>query len=231
MYIDIHRHSSNKGQADIVLRNLFPEEKEEKEEKGFYSIGLHPWHIKNSDTKFKLGLVSEAAKNTSVIAIGETGIDKAIDTDIDTQKQIFSAQIEIAKITKKPIIIHCVRAYNELLKIRNESKHEKPWIIHWFNASPEMGKDLIRKGCYLSFGTTLFKENSKAFRTFIQTPVEHMFFETDDAQISIIDVYKKAAKHKQISIEKLQEQIIKNFYKCFGIKLWMNKTGNAGQSC
>lgn len=218
-FIDVHKHSAQKGQADIVVRNLFPTEVGEINNNNYYSVGLHPWQIQNSDIESDIQIVRKMASNKAVIAIGETGIDKSITTDLSIQKNVFSEHINISDYYNKPLIIHCVRAYDELLKIRKETGYKLPWIIHWFNASPEMGADLIQKGCFLSFGITLFKENSKAFRTFLKTPIEHIFFETDDTNISITDVYSKASELKHISIEKLQQQIITNFYNCFGVKL------------
>jgi TatD DNase family protein len=219
MYIDIHRHSSNKGNADIVVRNLYPNENNQINTAGYYSIGLHPWHLNESEIDAAMDIITKSAVNNSVIAIGETGIDKAIKINIKTQNEVFLKHIDIAKQVDKPIIIHCVKAYNEILKIRKESQHKKPWIIHWYNASPEMGFDLISKGCYLSFGLTLFKKDSKAFKTFLLTPLENIFFETDDPNLSIIDVYKKASEIKQIKLNDLQNQIKDNFYNCFGISL------------
>jgi TatD DNase family protein len=218
-FIDIHKHNTQKGQADIVIRNLFPAEVAEIKQNNYYSIGLHPWQIQNSDIESDMEIVSKMVSKDAVIAIGETGLDKSITTDLSIQKKVFSEHINISVNYNKPLIIHCVRAYDELLKIRKDVGYKLPWIVHWFNASPEMGKDLIRKGCFLSFGIALFKEDSKAFRTFLKTPIEYIFFETDDAKISITDIYNKASELKHISIEKLQQQIVTNFYNCFGVKL------------
>lgn len=217
MYIDIHRHSSNPGKADVMLRNLYPKEVSEIHQTNYYSVGLHPWHIDNSDIKTDMDVVLKASIKKEVLAIGETGLDKGISTDIQTQREIFLQHIDISRETNKPMVVHCVKAYDELLKFRKESKHKQSWIIHWFNASPEIGKDLIRKNCYLSFGISLFKNISKAQRTFLDVPLENIFLETDDANVSIIEVYQKAAELKGISIEQLTLQMIKNFNTCFPV--------------
>jgi TatD DNase family protein len=217
MFIDIHRHSSDNGAADVVLRNLFPSEVNQINNKKYYSVGLHPWHTNNPNLDAELEVVANYSHNQNVIAIGETGIDKSIDTDIAIQSHAFNVQIEIAKAVDKPMIIHCVRAYDDMLRIKKKSAHHQPWIIHWFNASPEMALDLIRKGCYLSFGIALFKANTKAFRSFSQIPVENIFLETDDANLTIRDVYDKAAQNKGITLDDLQKQLSENFTNCFGI--------------
>ncbi len=217
IFIDIHRHSSDKGAADVVVRNLFPSEVGQIDNKKYYSVGLHPWHTNSPNLDAELEIVTNYSNNQHVIAIGETGIDKSIDTDIAIQTHVFNVQVEIAKAVDKPMIIHCVRAYDDILRIKKKSAHQQPWIIHWFNASTEMALDLIRKGCYLSFGITLFKENTKAFRSFLQIPVEKIFLETDDANLTIRDVYNKAAQNKGIPVEDLQKQLSENFKTCFGI--------------
>jgi TatD DNase family protein len=219
MFIDIHRHRADKGKANLVLRNLFHSETDIVSTEAYCSVGLHPWHIKAENLNSDLNLVEVAVQNKNVFAIGETGIDKAKDIDLELQRKAFMHQIEIAKSVNKPLIIHCVKAYDELLSDRKNSQHNQPWIFHWFNAAPQTAFDLIGKGCYLSFGIMLFKEESKALKAFQQIPIESVFFETDDVDISITEVYEKAARLKNISIETLQNQIEHNFKTCFGIQL------------
>jgi TatD DNase family protein len=219
MYIDIHRHSANKGNADIVLRNLFHSETDQIELTQYCSVGLHPWHVSEKKIKKHMRLLTEASGHKNCIAIGEAGLDKAIDIPVETQRIAFEQQIELAGILQKPMIIHCVRAYDELQSYRKKSNHKKSWIVHWYNASPQTGADLIKKGCYLSFGHMLFNESSKAFKTFLEIPLSKIFLETDDASVTIHEVYERAASLKEISIDELKGQMVSNFYNCFDIKL------------
>lgn len=218
MLIDIHRHTSY-YEADIILRNVFHDEPLSPEEKGYHSVGLHPWHIHQGSIDKDMGKVRQKANYKNVIAIGETGLDKTRDTSTETQESIFEAHIEIAKHLHKPIIIHCVRSYNELIQMRIKSKHKQPWMVHWFNASTEMANDLIRHNCYLSFGISLFNESNKAYRAFKKIPLERIFLETDDADISIKDVYAKASELRGIPQIKLEKTIEQNFKTCFGVKI------------
>jgi TatD DNase family protein len=183
-----------------------------------YSVGLHPWHVKASSLEEDISKVRDSAKSKQVVAIGETGLDKTIKVPMELQQEAFSAQIEIAVEYNKPVIIHCVRAYNEILSSKLLSKHNAPWIVHWFNASFEMGEQLIRKNFYLSFGHMLFNSKSKAYNAFQKVPDSHIFFETDDAGYTIDEVYRQAALLKNIKISKLERQIILNFTNCFGIE-------------
>jgi TatD DNase family protein len=217
MLIDIHRHSHSSDRNIRVVRNIFPGDIDQINDSGYYSVGLHPWYIDPETMDYEIDRIKKIASNPQVIAIGEAGIDKAVETDISFQRKAFEAQIAIA--TKKPLIIHCVRAYDEILHYRKNTSQKIPWIFHWFNASQETADKLIRKNCYLSFGHMLFKENSKAFKVFLQIPLEWVFFETDDAGIEIYEVYTEAARLRSLALNDLERQIEKNFIKCFGFKL------------
>ena len=219
MLIDIHRHSSSKGNADQVLRNLFHSEVDQIESTNICSIGLHPWHLNPDTWREDIMVIKDYAGSDKVLAIGETGLDKAIETPLEDQRNAFNIQLQIASDFNKPVIIHCVRAYDELLSFRKNSNNKLPWIIHWYNGSPQTGEDLIKKNCYLSFGHMLLNEKSKAYKTFLKVPLEKVFFETDDANINIDEVYKRAATLRNIKEEKIVEIIKHNFEMCFKTKL------------
>lgn len=218
MKIDIHRHTSDFGTADRVVRNLFHNQVDQIQSNCWYSAGLHPWHVNAETLSEDIELIKMVSSSPGIIAIGETGLDKAIDTPLYIQKEAFSRQILIAVESHKPVIIHCVRAYQEILEERISSRHKFPWIIHWFNASYETGFQLINKDIYLSFGHMLFKEQSKAFKAFPLIPSDRIFLETDDAGYSIDEVYSKAASLRNISQPDMELQIENNFYTCFKIK-------------
>lgn len=221
MFIDIHVHNKYYEDDVIILNNIFPEEIvfENISDKIFYSIGLHPWHIKEDAIEKNLAIVDELMNYSNFIAIGETGLDKNIKVPVDLQKVVFLKHLEISKIHNKPVIIHCVGLYNDLINIRDKFGYNIPWIIHWFNGSLELANNLLRRNCYLSFGISLFKENSKAFKAFKEISLDRVFFETDDTGILIKDVYKKAANVRNIALELLLSIIKNNFKKCFNKEL------------
>jgi TatD DNase family protein len=163
-------------------------------------------------------LVREAARDPRVIAIGEAGLDKTIPVPMDIQQEALKSQVEIALEVDKPLILHCVRSYNEIFSLKSMNSSVKPWIIHWFNASLEMGMQLIRENFYLSFGHMLFNTKSKAYQAFKHIPEHHIFLETDDAEYTIDDVYQQASLLKGFSLSKLESQIRTNFIHCFETK-------------
>lgn len=215
MKIDIHRHASDPGKADRVMQNLFPHDSAELNKPGLFSAGLHPWHISEENLHRDLDSVREMAASKKVLAIGETGLDKACKVSMSLQKWAFYEQARLAADLNKPLIIHCVRAYQEIFDAHQELSTHTPWIIHWFNASAEMGLQLTRHGFYLSFGHMLFNEESKAFQAFRHIPDERIFFETDDSRYSIIEIYERAAAILGKSIRRMEERIEENFKTCF----------------
>jgi TatD DNase family protein len=219
MKIDIHRHTINNDISAQVVRNLFHSQAGEIESQKLYSVGLHPWHVKEETLQNDIEEVRKIANHSQIIAIGEAGLDKTIDVPLTIQQKAFLDQIEIARDVNKPMIIHCVKAYNEIAELKTHSKHTCPWIVHWFNSNFEMGMQLVEKDFYLSFGIMLFKEESKAFKAFTRLPIERIFLETDDTEYSIEEIYSKASLMLGLSVETVEAQIIKNFKDCFDIKL------------
>ena len=85
------------------------------------------------------------------------------------------------------------------------------WMFHWFNENLAIANELIDMDCYLSFGRSLLHPNGKNAEVFRALPLERVFLETDDADITIERVYSKAAELKEISIEDLKKSIKTNF--------------------
>jgi TatD DNase family protein len=214
-YIDIHAHTYYRDSETTIVLNTFPTEHDKHGLSVFLSVGLHPWHIQENTWEKNIITVDQMATNHHVLAIGEAGLDKAVNNDYEIQHKAFNAQLTIAESNNKPMIIHCVRSYSELLAYRKKSDQSLPWIFHWFNADSRIAGELMRKNCYLSFGHMLFNEKSKAFHVFRQVSLDRVFFETDDAGFTIKEIYAKAAEMRNIKVPDLRAQIMNNFGHCF----------------
>jgi TatD DNase family protein len=214
-YIDIHTHTYYQAPETSIILNLFPEDGEKLELPVYFSVGLHPWFVKEETWKEKLEKIRTLAIHEKTLAIGEAGLDKITDSSFETQIKAFHEQITIAEDLRKPLIIHCVRSYSELLGIRKKSDKSVPWILHWYSGDEHIARELIRKNCFLSFGHMLYKEESKAFRVYQNLPLNQVFFETDDAGFTIEEIYSKASLIRKISESDLKTQIMDNFNRCF----------------
>jgi TatD DNase family protein len=213
IYIDIHTHHYIENDVIHIL-NLSPNNTTIPLDI-FFSIGLHPWFINEKNINSELEYLRKNISNKNMLAIGECGLDKSIDIPLQIQESIFIEQLKIAEQNKKTIIIHCVKAFNEVIRIKNELKLSVPFIIHGFNNNKQILEQLLKNGFYISFGKALLNGNSNASKFISMVPLEKIFLETDDADISIKIIFEAAAKQLQIDTEKLKEQIYTNFNNVF----------------
>jgi len=212
--INLHTHRiSNEG--DIQILNIFAQELTDKEPDSLFSAGLHPWHISNVNPENCFETIEKATKQNNMLAIGECGLDRSISTDFALQEYCFIEQIKIANRSDKPLIIHCVRAYSDLLKLKKKIQSNIPWIIHGYQGNLEMTKNLIRHGFYFSIGESLLKNDSKQI-VLQSIPIERLFLETDDKDISILEIYQLAMQRLNRNEQMLAELIFNNFRTLFG---------------
>jgi TatD DNase family protein len=216
MYINIHTHQFHEGEFEVL--NLFPEEVGMIVQERYYSLGIHPWDVIPPEMELQLKLIEAFSNYDNVIAIGEIGLDK-LKPNFELQTDIFEKQIDIAVEIEKPIIVHCVKAYSELLEILNRKELPVPMIIHRYSGNKTIAEQLIKKGCYLSFGHELFKDRSKVPSVFRSIENEHIFFETVDSELDIKTIYYKGAEIKGIKPEELILLIERNFSVCFESRL------------
>jgi TatD DNase family protein len=212
-YIDIHTHPNRIETDTIIVQNIFPGEGFAAfTGRNFYSVGLHPWHLKSTDENNEmLRVVEEALEFDHVCFVGECGLDKKIDADFEEQKRVFMAHILIAEEFKRPLIIHCVKAYNEVFELHQKLHPEMPWILHGYNGNVQTTQQLARHGFMFSFGKSLFNENSKSIESLKYLPMEKIFFETDEYDREVDIIYTKAAELKNVSPDILKIEVWNNF--------------------
>jgi TatD DNase family protein len=180
-----------------------------------YSLGFHPWFIDDeSENKIEL-LYQTISKKANVYAVGECGLDRNIAVDFTLQQKIFCKQIEIANSSHLPLVIHCVRAFYEVIGDLKNTKNKMPVIYHGYNNSFKIAETLMMHNGYLSFGKSLLQHNNNTADVFTQIPLSRIFLENDESDLSIQEVYRKAAELKLISLEELKKQLQTNFEEVF----------------
>lgn len=188
-----------------------------------FSVGIHPWHLPMDLEAAMKWLRFEAAQD-DVLAVGEAGLDHAAATDFYEQGEAFMACARLAEELEKPLIIHCVRANDEILAFKKMLRPAQPWIMHGFGGHPNTAKQLVENGFYLSFGHAIL-QNEKAAASLAAVPADRFFLETDDRQNLIIeDVYGAAAQIRGCRVEWLQGQVWGNFSGAFGMFAAVNLT-------
>lgn len=216
MYLDFHTHSViNHEDTKSIYNAILSEEsimmKEEWCEKEAVSLGIHPWYVDENTLGSLLEFLRENGKAANVKCIGEAGLDKLKGADVSLQEKVFLAQIRIAETLKKPMVVHCVRAFNEILAIQKIIRPKIPLIIHGFSKKAELARELVSKGFYLSFGADLlYKKHVQ--EAFIEIPLDRIFLETDDREdITIQQIYQKAAELRRIDLGNLKEAVYQNY--------------------
>jgi TatD DNase family protein len=211
LYVNIHGHRQANNIQEWVMMNLMASEYPPDDiENGYYSVGFHPYNVGKVEEEETLNKVRLATENLNVFAIGEIGLDKSIEAPLETQMRIFEKQVDIAEFSDMPIILHVVKAFNEMIEFMNAHKPSVPMIIHGYNGSREMAEELVKAGFLISFGEAIAGEHSKIVEALIAVPVEKLFLETDEGSIDIREIYHTVAEVKGISLNHLRIQIVEN---------------------
>ena len=211
-FFNLHTHKFTNNPSVLELVNQYPWEFDATIPQ--YSIGIHPWYIKEERIANDLKIIEEKLALNECLALGECGLDKRIEVPIELQINVFEKQIVLAEKYQKPLVLHLVAAFDELIEIKNRLKVTIPIIIHGFSKNEQVVKQLIANGFYLSFGKYLLR-NPELKEVFQSVPNDRFFLETDTIEETIDEVYTIAAKYKEISLEEMQKQIETNWKKVF----------------
>ena len=206
IFFDFHHHHLQKHSG---IYNLSVGESPPN---GFFSAGIHPYFSLESNNEQFIWL-NEISKNKNCLAIGECGLDGLVNIDDHIQEEVFQRQIELANEINKPLIIHCVRRYSQLINFQKQAK--VPMIIHGFNKRKTIGEELRKHDFYLSFGKSVL-QNVNLQEFVKQFPIEKLFLETDADLFEIELLYQKVADLKRMKVENLIQQIEENL-KIFNI--------------
>jgi Mg-dependent DNase len=215
-FIDIHTHGSVPAPGIFSVETLMAHENRiPKEQVGIaYISGIHPWYLTGENHDMMLAYVADIAADKSVIAVGEAGFDKIKGPLIELQKKTFEEQVYIAEEHRKPVVIHCVRAWEELMAEHKKLKPAMPWMVHGFRGKKELALQLISRGMYLSFWFD-FVVRPEASILLQSLPVDHIFLETDGSGADIRDIYNKVSADLEIRVDELKKQIFKNYMDLF----------------
>ena len=216
MFLNAHTHHLS-HQSDVLdLYNQFP--KALNDDAKLFSVGIHPAYIKTSSIEEELAIIRENLSNKNCLAIGEIGLDKLCETDFELQIDVFERQLQLASEYRFPVIIHSVRAYQEILHIRKKLKLTIPFIFHGFNKNEQILNQIIAQNCYASFGKNLLY-NKNLQIIFAKLSANQFFLENDASEISIKEIYTIAAEIRNSTIEELQLQQAKNWKTVFGYEV------------
>lgn len=211
-FYNLHTHKFTNNTDVFELVNQYPWEFDDSIPN--YSVGIHPWYIDENRLATDLQVIEEKLKLSECLALGECGLDKRIEVPMALQIEVFEKQIALAEKYQKPLVLHLVAAFDELIEIKKRLKISVPIVIHGFSKSEQLAKQLIDNGFYLSFGKYLLR-NKEMETVFKSIPNDKFFLETDTIEETLEEVYQKAALCKTISLEELQKMVEKNWKAIF----------------
>jgi TatD DNase family protein len=191
-YYDFHTHTAPTAPSVNAIISLGKVETLDGHYQ--YSVGVHPMHADLS----LMPSIREWASLPEIVAIGECGLDRRSEISLADQAAVFRAHIELSEKRQKPLIIHCVRAWSELLALQKEHRPQIPWIVHGFRGGVELANKLLSKGICLSFGRY---HNVESLKTTFLT--KKMLAETDDSGVSIKSVYNTLSASLMITESEL----------------------------
>jgi TatD DNase family protein len=209
IYFNFHTHYFSKEIAVLSIQNVIVG-KENSPTKSPFSIGIHPLDIDIQNIDNQIFILKNESQKENCWAIGECGLDRRSSITINEQEHIFLEQIKWAMQIEKPIIIHCVKAFSELIKIKKKLKPNVAMIIHGFNNNEQIFAELLKNDFFFSFGNAILHPDSNAQKALKNIPPDRLFLENDDTQTSITDIYETAGNILEIGKDELKTLIINN---------------------
>ncbi|MFQ3305259.1 MAG: TatD DNase family protein [Polaribacter sp.] len=211
VFFDVHTHKKTSLENVFSIVNTYPNSIDFTLP---FSIGMHPWFINEYQIEEDLLIIEKKLQEKNCFALGECGLDKFIATDFELQKLVFKKQIILSENYQKPLIIHCVKAFQEVIAFKKECNPRQIWVLHGFYKNLQVAKSLLKNGFMLSFGAEIIN-NKKLQEVVSEIPLASILLETDAAATEITAVYEKVADIKNIEVVMLQQQIKQNFKNIF----------------
>ena len=215
LFVNVHAHAPGEG---VTLLDMGTGLFGGSSPGVFYSAGIHPVRLTES-APGDWEALDKALLREDVVAVGECGLDRRLPISLSAQEEAFLRQARLAETRGLPVIVHCVRAFPELVSLRRSGGFRMPWIVHGFNNNERILRMLLDCGFHISLGGALLNPSSNAFRVLPEIPLACLFLETDERPLPVRLVYEAASARLGVSLGELKRQMWINFNEVF---LWKN---------
>jgi TatD DNase family protein len=202
-------------------------------EEMFAVVGIHPHHASESSDD-DLALLADQARESKVVAIGETGLDFHYNFSTkDRQVEVFRAELSLAAERGLPIVVHSRDAFADTIAILDEFAARLPRVVFHCHGGPvDQTQAILDRGWLVSFtGIVTFKNGAVARQSAAMTPLDRMMLETDCPFISpdpvrhirpcepamLVHTARKLAELKGISIDDFALSIAETSRRFFGV--------------
>ena len=178
--VDIHTHDTHApaGTAIVCIEPDRPGGIPAEPVGALYSTAVHPWRSAEAATLWPM--VQQLAADPRIAAIGEAGLDRLKGAPMPEQLALLERHARLADDLGKPLIVHCVRAWAELLGLHRRLRPAQPWIIHGFRGGPALARQLLDAGMYISLGARFNPATATA------VPADRLLLETDEGPAAAI---------------------------------------------
>lgn len=152
--------------------------------KSYLAPGLHPFYIEQHDPS-DVAQVETLLQQNGCIAIGEIGLDTFLPEHkvpqvLQRQVDIFSLQLELAKLYQKPVLLHIRKAHAQSIQLLKQHNFKMGGIAHAFSGGIEEAKSLIKMGFKLGVTGQITNPNAKKLHKVVQeVGMQHVVIETD----------------------------------------------------
>jgi len=215
VFIDIHTHSAE-GNAHpsrlLQVHNVALNHQEDVYASPS-TAGLHPWYVDPATVGAAFEKLVYLLEEKAIIGIGECGLDKLAAADFSLQQEVFSKHVQLAKSYHVPLILHCVRAFQEVLQSLANQKYAGTVIFHGYQKNILLARTLLQKGYFLSFGHYILQ--GRLDDLLKEIPLQQLFLETDTASTPIESIYDYVARVRNQELSTLKEQLFKNYQSVF----------------
>lgn len=222
MFIDAHAHLDDRrfdqdrqniidalseNEIDFVINagadlqsSLFSKRLAEENEKIYFTAGIHPHDAKTADAETLTNIESLLA-HPKCVAAGEIGLDYYYNHSApDVQREVFAAQLEMAKRAGKPIVVHMREATKDTIeRLQSFAPFAHGGVLHSFSGSAEIGKICIDMGLYLSISGPVTYDNASRFREVVRLlPLDKLLIETDCPYLTPVPLRGKRNEPKNV---------------------------------
>lgn len=207
--VDIHTHHRENCEQGGAIRSLHVDEAAAALGDGWCSVGLHPWYLQEEAVDGQLKTLERLLACRQVVAVGEGGLDRLAAAPMALQLRAFRAQVALSERYRLPLVIHCVKAVDELLAVRKQLRPQQLWIWHGFRGKPQQAVQLLQQGFYLSLGEHY---SADALRVI---PADRLLLETDESACGIEVLVKRAADVRGVGEDELRTTLRQNVRRLF----------------
>lgn len=212
-FFDFHTHHS------LLKKSIYNlAEQEDPKSDSYFSVGIHPWNL-NEEWEKEFVRVKNFSSLSNCLAIGESGFDRLWGPDLALQRKVFYEHAKLAYELQVPLILHLVKGHDLLLEYLKSEVRVPQIIWHGFNLKSHMAEQVLDFPISFSFGKAILKSDSNASHWLKKCPLDRVFCETDDSQLSIDSIYKSASVILQLSEEELTQQVRNNWNKISSRKI------------